>query len=359
MPNERIISADSHVAIKDDAVLAHLASKHHDEYRRCRQEQMARIMRRAKKKAAETAAPTQQATWDAAGRAGEYDPVARLADMDIDGVEAEVLYSDVDANTALYGMQGGGRLPAFQAFANAALDFAAADPKRLLPVYPVPLVDVGESVAEVQRLAKAGARALMLPLYPTDHGLAPYWDRQWDPLWGAIQDVGLPISQHVNVHDRHWDILAIDPTPAKGVFQSLPPISMSECVSSWIVPGTLERFPRLRVVFVEAGLGWIPYFLERLDTMYERHGWRKLGMLAEKPSTYWHRQMAATFEEDTFGIRNRHIIGIGNLMWATDYPHPDSTWPESQKVLDTHFNDVPMAEAREIIGGNAARFYAL
>ena len=69
--------------------------------------------------------------------------------------------------------------------------------------------------------------------------------------------------------------------------------------------------------------------------------------------------MAATFEEDVFGVAQRHILGIDNLMWATDYPHPDSTWPNSQKVLDTHFGDVPVEEARQIIGGNAARLYRL
>lgn len=359
MAQERIISADSHVAITDEAVLGHLASKHHDDYRRCRAEQAARMAKRAKKRAAETKAPTERATWTAAGRPGEFDPVERLKDMDIDGVEAEVLYGDVEANAALYPMGDGGRTAAFRAYADAALAFASRDPKRLLPVYPVPVADVGEGVAEVTRLAKAGARALMLPLYPIDYGLPPYWDRSYDPLWACIQETGIPISQHVGVHERHWKILGLDPTPAKGIFQSTPPISMAECLAGWIVPGTLERFPALEIVFVEAGLGWIPYFLERLDTMYERHGWRVLGMLPEKPSSYWHRQMAATFEEDLFGVANRHVIGIGNLMWATDYPHPDSTWPDSQKVIETHFRDVPVEEARQIIGGNAARVYGL
>jgi predicted TIM-barrel fold metal-dependent hydrolase len=356
---ERIISADSHVAIKDENVLRHLATKYHDDYRRCRAEQAARIAKRMKRRAVETQAPTQRATWSAAGRAGEYDPVERLKDMDIDGVEAEVLYGDVDANAALYGMEGGGRLAAFRAYADAGLAFASHDPKRLLPVYPVPIVDVAEGVTEVTRLAQAGARALMVPLYPIDHGLPPYWERSYDPLWACIQETGIPVSQHVNVNDRHWTILGLDPTPAKGIFQSTPPISMAECLAGWIVSGTLARFPELRVVFVESGLGWIPYFLERLDTMYERHGWRQMNMLPEKPSTYWHRQMATTFEEDLFGVHNRHLIGIGNLMWATDYPHPDSTWPESQKVIETHLHDVPIEEARRIVGGNAAQLYRL
>jgi predicted TIM-barrel fold metal-dependent hydrolase len=365
MARERIISADSHVAIRDEAVLAYLPARHHEEYRRCRAEAAAQLAKKRKVKAGPrgegpgTGNPSEQARWSAAGRPGEWDPVARLADMDLDGVEAEVLYCDVGAGTSFYGMQSGAREAAVRAFADATLDFAARDAKRLLPVYPVPLVDIDEAVREVQRLAAAGARALIVPLYPTDHGLAPYFDRRYERLWGAIQETGIPLSQHVNTNTRLWEVLASDPTPARGIFQSLPPLFMSESLATWIVSGTLARFPRLKVVFVEAGLGWIPFFLDRLDRMYVRHGWSQMDMLPEKPSFYWHRQMAATFEEDEFGVENRHRLGVDNLLWATDYPHPDSTWPESQKVLETHLRGVPVEEARQIIGGNAARLYGL
>ena len=93
--------------------------------------------------------------------------------------------------------------------------------------------------------------------------------------------------------------------------------------------------------------------------MKERHGWDHYEMLKELPSFYWHRNMMATFEEDTFGVAQRQLLGVDNLMWATDYPHPDSTWPNSQKVLETHFHDVPDDESRRMIGGNAARIYEL
>ena len=144
----------------------------------------------------------------------------------------------------------------------------------------------------------------------------------------------MPISQHVGA-SRYLlgDVLSEDPTPYKGIFQSLPPIFMSECIVDWTVSGVLERWPDLRIVLVEAGIGWIPYFLERLDTMAENHGWKTFPdhAIAEKPSFYWHRNMAATFEQDLTGIRLLDLIGIENLMWATDYPHPDSTWPRSQR----------------------------
>ena len=352
MTTERIISADSHIQIKDEAFFGHLPKQYHEPILTQRAEAM-----KARGDVMSKLPP--ERPWPAAGRPGEYDPVERVKDMDIDKVEAEVLYSSIDGGTPYYQLKDGGRLAAFQAFNNAAIDFASADPKRLMPVYIVPAADIEEAVSEVDRLAKAGARAIMLPLYPTEIGLKPYWDPSYEPLWSAIQETGIPISQHVGANSYLFSLLARDPTPAKGIFQSLPPIFMAETMATWIVPGILERFPGLRIVMVEAGLGWIPYYLQRLDRMVHRHGWDKLKMLKEMPSAYWHRSMAATFEEDEFGVANRHVIGVENLMWATDYPHPDCTWPESQKVISDHFVGVDESEMRQMIGGNAARFYNL
>ncbi|MFQ5512863.1 MAG: amidohydrolase family protein [Myxococcota bacterium] len=365
MAKERILSADSHVRILDDAVLGHLASRHHEAYKQARLEYIARMIKKAKRKpgSGEAQSPEEiwrQQPWEAANRKGEYDPAERIKDMDIDGVEAEVLYTDPEAGVAYNGMPNGGRLAAFQAFNNAALDFARHDPKRLLIVYLIPIVDIDEAVGEVTRLAKEGARAFMIPLFPADLDLPPYFDPHYDRLWGAIQETGIPISQHVGASEAVWRVFRYDDTPARGIFQSLPPIFMAEALGSWIVGGVFERFSQLRVVLVEAGLGWLPYYLERLDTMQRSHGWDTYGtMIKEKPSNYWRRNMMATFEEDRFGIAQRQRLGIENLMWATDYPHPDSTWPHSQKVLETHFDDVPIEEARQIIGGNCARVYGL
>ena len=360
MARERIVSADSHVSIQDESVLGHLASRYHDDYKAARLAFMKKMAARMKKKpGAPSMMPSQDQPWEAAGRPGESDPVARLEDMDIDQVDAEVLYTDVMVGEAYTNLAPQARVACFQAYNDAALQFASYDPKRLLPVYIAPIADIDESVREVTRLAKAGARAILLPLYPVDIGRPHYSDKLYDPLWSCFQEVGIPISQHVSANQHLLDIMVYDSTPAKGIFQSLPPIFMAEVLASWIVPGTLARFPDLKVVLVESGLGWIPYFLERLDTMKRSHRWDHYEMLPELPSTYFRRQMFCTFEEDTFGVSQRHRIGVENLMWATDYPHPDSTWPNSQKVLETHFSDVPVEEARLMIGGNAASLYGL
>jgi len=156
-------------------------------------------------------------------------------------------------------------------------------------------------------------------------------------------------------------VLPEDPTPFKGIFQCLPPISMSELMADWILSGVLERWPELRIVFVEAGIGWIPYFLERLDNMAVMHGWDTFAAkaISEKPSFYWHRNMAATFETDLVGMRLLDLVGYENLMWATDYPHPDSTWPRSQEILQEHFAGIDRDKVELIASGNVSRIYKL
>jgi predicted TIM-barrel fold metal-dependent hydrolase len=360
---ERIISADSHVTIRNAAVLEHLAKKHHESYWEGKLRALRRFVGPDAKEVREDDQvgldEDHKPSWGAAGRKGAFDPHERLRDMDVDRVDVEILYTDSWAGAAFYEMPDGAYLEAFRAFNSAAIDFASVDPKRLLPVYIIPIADVDEAVKEVHRVAKEGAKAVHLPLYPTDLGFPGYWDKRYDRLWGALSELGIPVSQHVASNANLARIRAEDPTPMRGVQHALPNIFMAESLGFWIVTGILERFPGLKVVLVEAGLGWLPYFLERLDGMQERHGWKQYEGIKEKPSFYWHRQMAATFEEDEFGVRNRHEIGVENLMWATDYPHPDSTWPRSQEVIHTHFKDVPIEEARLMIGGNAARLYNL
>jgi len=280
--------------------------------------------------------------------------------MDTDKVDVEILYTDSWAGAAFYEMPDGAYLEGFRAFNSAAIDFASVDPKRLLPVYIIPIVDIDEAVTEVHRIADENGRAVHLPLYPTDLGFPGYWDRRYDPLWAALQEARLPISQHVASNGYLAKLRAEDPTPMRGVMHALPNIFMAESLGFWAVTGVLERFPGLQVVLVEAGLGWLPYFLERLDRVQDRHGWREFeGAIKEKPSFYWHRQMAATFEEDELGIELRDRIGVENLMWATDYPHPDSTWPHSQQVIAAQMADLPAATRRRVTCENARALYDL
>jgi len=368
----RIISADSHVTIPKELTYSHLPAKLRETVEAAESAYAAQQLAAKPQKAnqaklregrAATGMPNMGdgAPWPAAGRAGEHNAPERLKDMDFDGVEAEILYVG-SGGASFASLDFKERLEATRALNSAAIEWASIDPKRLMPVYILPVQDIPASVKEVERVVAEHGKAVQIPLVPREVGALPYWDKAYDPLWEILTETGVPISQHVGA-SRYLmeDVMNEDPTPYKGIFQSLPPIFMSECIADWTVSGVLDRWPGLRVVLVEAGIGWIPYYLERLDTMVTNHGWETFSehAIKEKPSFYWHRNMAATFEQDTTGIRLLDLIGVDNLMWATDYPHPDSTWPESQKVIIEQFADCAADERDKMVSDNAARLYRL
>ncbi|MGE3833434.1 MAG: amidohydrolase family protein [Acidimicrobiia bacterium] len=373
---ERIISADSHFEIPVEKIVEYLPEKHKKEYTDYREAKLAEMMAslagggsamtpalRNKPAGAPVVAAVPKLTdqlYPAAGRPGGSDPYERLKDMDIDKVDAEVLYLNFGDVDVFYDLSDEACSAGFEAFTSAALDVAAPDPNRLLPVYPMLLHDIDLAIKEVHRIANQGGRAVMVPAYPTDFNLAPYHDEIYDPLWSALEDLEMPVSQHVNLKKSGREISDWDPTPTKAIMQSLPPIFMAELLGSWVLTGIFDKHPKLNVVLVEAGIGWIPYYLMRLDKMKDRHNWAARGFeLPKLPSEYWHSNMAATFEEDSVGMKLLEELGEDNVMWATDYPHPDCTWPVSQDVLVEQFGGLPEATKRKITHGNAARLYHL
>jgi len=348
---DRVVSADSHMLVLDEDVVERLDPRYHEAYLGLPGAHRRAGVSRAHQEPSPSAGP-------AANRAGEWDPKERLADMDIDGVAAEVIYTDPTGGAAFYKLPPEEGLACVRAFNDAALAFAAVDSLRLLPVYLLPMHDVAAAVAELQRIVAEGARAVQIPLYPADAGLAPYHDAQYEPFWSAVEEIGIPLSLHVCPPAGRS--LGRDPTPARGIFQVMPPILMSQPLVELILTGTFTRHPALRVIFVESGLSWIPYILDRLDRTYHKSGWKQRGMpLDELPSYYWFNNMAATFEEDELGLELRQRIGVDNLLWASDYPHPDSTWPESRKVIAEQFTACRPEEVARMVRDNAARLYHL
>jgi predicted TIM-barrel fold metal-dependent hydrolase len=344
---DNVVSSDSHMLVLDEHVLEYLPSRLHETYLG---------VKGPHRRGGLTPADP------GSGPAGEWDPKARLADMDLDGIHTEVLYIDPTGGSMLYALPPDDGRDVVAAVNSAALDFARVDESRLVVVHLLPLHGIDESpagaIAEVERLAREGVRALQVPLYPEDQGLPKFWDPIYDPVWSAIEEAQMPVSLHVCPPKGRG--LGSDPTPARGVFQVMPPILMSQPMTELLLSGVFQRHPGLRVVLVESGLSWIPYLLERLDKCSEKGDWQGRGMpLDGPPSDYWHRNMAATFEEDLTGIGMRDQIGVENLLWATDYPHPDQTFPKSMQVIEEHFADVPTAERDLMIRGNATRLYRL
>ena len=192
---ERLVSADSHVTVTHDAVKMHLASKFHDDYDAAAAAVGGGI---AISQGMNTMPRGFEGVRHAIGRPGNYYPVARLADMDQDGVDVEVCYCEFSAFRYLYLIKAGWR-EATQAFNDTLVEFAAADPDRLVASYQIPIHDVSIAVDEVARIAELGGRSLQLPVYPIELGAPDYYDRSYDPLWAAIQETGLPACFHIGL----------------------------------------------------------------------------------------------------------------------------------------------------------------
>jgi predicted TIM-barrel fold metal-dependent hydrolase len=281
-------------------------------------------------------------------RPGGWDVAARLRDQERDGVVAEVLYPSLALQ--LFRI----RDPAFQAATFYAYNdwlaaLCAEAPERLAGIALLPLHDVSAGVAEVTRARGLGLRGgLIWSAAPDDR---PYNDPCYEPFWDAAEAAGLPLSLH----------LGTGAVPLGGTSGSMALAYMfthhavQRSLAQLIFGGVFQRHPALRVVSVENDVGWIPHYLERLDHAGEK--FQAFERLETKPSEYFRRHVAATFQEDRLGIQLRHVLGVDALLWASDYPHTDSTWPHSRTVIARDFADVPPAEVRRIVAENAARLY--
>ena len=355
MEIERLISSDSHVGRSHDDVKAHLATKFHDAYDEATG---AFAQRSATGNAGAQAANMQRYNHPARGRPGHHDPHARLEDMDIDGVDAEVLYCDVSAYRYLYKMKEGWQ-EGTRAFNDALVDFASVDPKRLVVSYQIPIHEIDVAVQEVERVAELGGKSLQLPVFPAELGFDDYFHERYDPLWSAIQAADLPICCHIGHNAALDDLQRRDPTPQNAVMVPMAGMSAGEALGMWVVTGVLERFSGLKVVFVEPGLGWVAWYLYIIDDMATRQKYDLPG-ITELPSFYFKRNVFLTFIEEPDAVQLlRHRLGTRNIMWSTDYPHPVSSWPNSRKIAAEQTAGMSAEDRDLVLAGNAARVWNL
>lgn len=351
---ERIISSDSHVTTTHDAVKSNLATKFHAAYDKAVEQMGGGGV--ATRKGQNTMPFDLSKVNHAFGRPGTYDGKERLVDMDADGVDVEVLYCEFSAFRYLYMIEDGWR-EATEAFNNTLANFASADPSRLICSYQIPIHDIDVAVAEVLRVASIGGKSLQLPVHPPELGLPDYWERHWDPLWAAIQETGLPACFHIGLAD----ITVYDPFPndhAQGVVQPIAAFWTSIQYGNFIMGGVFERFPGLKTVFVEPGIGWFPWWLNNADQMILDRGY-SFPQITELPSFYFKRNLFLTFIDEPFSVQNLRHLMLDNIMWSTDYPHPACSWPRSQEIIKQNFDGVPDDERAKILSGNAERVWNL
>lgn len=286
-------------------------------------------------------------------RAGGWDPKARLEDQEIDGVDAEVIYPTL--GMGLYVMPDPElKAAALRAYNDWLSEYCSLAPRRLIGAALLPVDSIEVAVGELRRTHEKGLHGALIPAVAPEG--RPYNDPAWDPLWAAACDLDLPLSLHIGSGKR----FQINPGQgAAEILITMEPMSMPEVIATFIWGGNFQRFPKLRIVSVESGVGWLGYLVERMDHVWRKHRFWTQSVLKQPPSEVFREHVFATFQEDRVGMKIALDIGVQNLMWANDYPHTDTTWPESRKVIEEHFRGFP-GEARDlIVGGNAARLYHL
>ena len=180
------------------------------------------------------------------------------------------------------------------------------------------------------------------------------WSGEWDPFFAACQDTQTTINMHIGSSSR---MPATSPDAPTGVAATLSFNNAMASMSDWLFSGKLVQFPELTLAYSEGQIGWIPYILERADTVWQEHrAWANTqDLVPEPPSTYYYRQIYGCFFRDRHGIEAIDIVGPDNVTFETDYPHTDSTWPDTKKVAEELMAGVPQDVVDKVMRTNAAR----
>jgi predicted TIM-barrel fold metal-dependent hydrolase len=304
------------------------------------------------------------------GVQGGHDPKARLADMDRDGIDAQVI---------VHGLHGGGAAPALapknlqtwwgciRAYNDWIADFCSVAPDRLLGVGQLPTWDMELMLKEVRTIKDKGLRAVLLPLTPgkSTEWSTPanhdYTDPWWEPLWTELENLNLPAISHV-------DSAVATPSLSgygRGPYQSLVNLWVNksiaqEMAASLIFSGVFDRHPKLRFIFNETGIGWAAHFVPWMDvhvemnpTIYKRFE------LKRKPSEVWREHFLVSTLWDTCGVRNRDLIGIETFAWCSDYPETYGTFARAKAQQDRDLAGCSEDERSAILAGNAVRVFGL
>jgi predicted TIM-barrel fold metal-dependent hydrolase len=286
-------------------------------------------------------------------RPGGYDPAERLKDQDIDGVSAEVLYATYAMN--LYNMPNAELQEAsFNAYNDWLCEMCSAAPDRLVGLSLISMYDVDHAVKELERWTKRGLRGAMIACEPPTG--TEYSDKLYEPFWAKAEEMQVPISIHTLTSNRKPSYRFDRETRGAARYPENP-MEVMLTIGEMLTSPLFDRFPRLKVVLAEADTGWLPWLLQRLDRGQERYGKQNNIQLKLKPSEYFHRNVAASFIQDRVGVFNRGAIGVDNLMWSSDYPHTDSTWPRSRESIEHDFTGVSEADRLKMTITNAAKLY--
>ena len=290
-------------------------------------------------------------------RPGGYLSGPRIEDQDIDGIDAEVLFGGLAA-APLPSRDPALARASYTSYNRWLADFCSYSPTRLFGIAYVPCNEPDDTLEEVRSAASFGFRGALLTQKPTNGSWA---DPEWEPLWAQMVALGWPVHFHVGGSGGLAHAQAMGAPGPDAYLNSMVArkLEMSLALGTLVLSGVLVRHPELKVVSVEAQIGWVPFWKEYIDHAYEKHRWHLNHHFDERPSFYIERQVFYTFMEDRHGIDARHACGVDRIMWANDYPHSETTWPNSHKILADTFEGVPRDEIQRIVRDNCAELYGL
>ena len=296
-----------------------------------------------------------------------YVPSERIKAMEEDGVDVHTFFGNVAGvagNTfsdPVYPEDF--RLECIRAYNDYQVDeWAAPYPGRFITLANLPMWDVDKAVVELDRMAKRGVKGISFA-FPEQFGYPPIGDEYWYPLWAAAQDAGLSINFHVgsgaSMGLRRTSALTPESSLISVAILSTQAITANvEVMTTILFSGILNKFPRLKVVSSESGIGWVPYLLEVADHQWEAQDLKNHGM-PERPSELFHRQCYVNFWFEELGPKWRHLIGIDNLLWESDFPHGTGTYPNSRAYIEKSMADWTADERKQVLVDNARKLFHL
>ena len=292
---------------------------------------------------------------------GCYDPIARLADMDINHVEASLcfpnyprfcgqLFSEADD------LELG--LLCVQAYNDWMIDeWCGSSGGRLIPLCIVPLWDAELAAKEIYRVAEKGCRAVAWSELPAWLGRPGLHGDFWDPFLKACEETQTVICMHIGSGTK---TVQTSPEAPTVVTANLIVCNSAASMIDWIFSGKFEQFPNLKLLYAESQIGWIPYFIERADDTWRTHQWAQgEKRIPKPPSHYYKRHVYSCFFKDTVGIDLLDRIGEDNVLFETDYPHQDGTFPNTLAIAEELFGHLEQETIDKIARNNAIKLFGL
>ncbi len=289
-----------------------------------------------------------------------WDPHKRVEFMQTDGVDAEVLYPNYAMR--IFAIPDPELLmETCRAYNTWVADFCGTYPQELLGIAVIPALDIDWAIQECRRAKDNGLVGVLLPQDTPDG--SRYSASQWDPLWATLAELQMPLSLHIIASGHANANWAKDETGEESatIGYAVLPVRMARAFGTFIVEGVFDRHPGLKLISAENELSWAANFVQRLDWGYHRQKMNHdpLALCERLPSEYWRQNCYLTFIDNLPGVMLREFIGVDRMMWSSDFPHLDSSWPESQQFLNKHLAGVPAEESRLILAANCARLYNL